>query len=118
MPTTSSEVMSAHLGSSYGPVLQGRSDFTNESKFIPRSRGHNKLTHSSEEGTTFNFSLGFQSLPICIAQNNICKSTKGRFGLTFYKIPDLIMRLFSSYSLDFFSNQYNVTNSAGHSLDP
>lgn len=45
-------------------------------------------------------------------------STKGRYGLMVYKILELlIINFFSSYSLDS-SNQFNVTNSAGHGLHP
>lgn len=37
----------------------------------------------------FNFSLVFKSLPICIGHHNICVPMKGKYGLTFYKIPEL-----------------------------
>ena len=47
---------------------------------------------SHGEGTAFNFSLGFKSLPICIGHNNICILIKGKYGLVFFKIPELVIK--------------------------
>lgn len=68
----SPEVKSAHLGPSYSSMHQGRSYFTNDSVFLTGPWDHKRLIHPSEEGTAFNFSLGFESLPICIGHHNTC----------------------------------------------
>lgn len=51
---------------------QAMAPHTKGEVFVPRSWGHNRLIHSpEEEGTAFDFSLGFEPLPICKAQHNI-----------------------------------------------
>jgi hypothetical protein len=46
---------------------------------------HNRLINSSEEGTVFNFSLGFKSLSIYTGHQNICIPTKGKYRVTLYQ---------------------------------
>lgn len=45
--------------------------------------------YSSEQGTTFNFSLVYESFSICFGHHNICVPAKEQDELTFYKIPEL-----------------------------
>lgn len=69
-----------------GPII-----FTNESVFGTGPWNCNRLIYPSEEGTAFNFYIGFESLHICVGHYNICIPIKGKEVLMFHKIQELLI---------------------------
>lgn len=60
--------------------------FTNDSVVAPKPWDHNRLIHSFEEEMHL-----FYSLPICIGHHNTGVLIKGKYGLTSYMIPELLV---------------------------